>query len=235
MKLLTMVLMLTVACSGNDPQTGDDDDDGGGTAGGDTCAEVFDCIVDCGNGEACANTCFDAGSSDAQDLILALEDCIAEFECTDNACVDEHCNRRVDACFADSGTDDQMGTPLPAELVGSWSSQSFSGTAGSLITYAFTADGQVQKVAVLQFGPEPCQSTFAIEYKGVVRLVGDAMSIDPRSGTSVILDCNGQPTREKMPYDDDEHLRVAIVTDEDGDVLQLTNLDTNTTLSFHRD
>jgi hypothetical protein len=206
---------------------------GGGGETGTTCAEIVDCFDACTT-DACAQDCIDAGSPAAQDLMNDVLACVAQYSCTDSACVEAHCLSQVDACYADSGTGGggggggPTGDPLPASIVGTWGSAEGNAT----IVYSFTADGRVSYSAGLYTGYGTCNSKSVWVYDGVVGLSGDTITLQPTSGTYSSYGCSGELISSD-PYTDVERDRFATGVDAEGAVLQLTDLDTGNVTTYH--
>src|SRR5689334_16099050 len=162
---------------------------GGGGGGGARCPASRDCF-DGSNMPAIATTCIAAGTAGEGDLINDVLACVAQFDCSDTACIEAHCTPQVNACYADSGGGGTggggggggggpTGDPLPPSVVGTW------GTAEgqAMIVYSFTADGHVSYSAGLQTGYGSCNSKSVWVYDGVVHVTGTStITLEPTSG-----------------------------------------------------
>jgi hypothetical protein len=195
--------------------------------GGDTCAEVAGCFDTCGdNDNACFDACFADGSSDAQQLINDITTCISS--CQDDACVQRECGDLLEQCFDDTGGG---GAVLPANLVGEWEHSE----AQSNITYAFAANGTVHKIGGLATGSGSCDSSFVIEYDGIVSLSEDIMSIQVTDGSFTSFGCDGTTVTNSGTHDDPESFRFIVGIEEDGsDFLDLENVETGSIITYHR-
>lgn len=203
---------------------------GGNNTGGDSCAEIVECMDACET-DACANACFDSGSSDAQQQIIEISDCFTS--CSDNTCT--RCNGLLDQCFADTGGDGPQGSMLPPSIVGDWSEQSFSGNNGSLITFTFTADGRVNQLSTLQFNDigGGC-NVFQTEYDGVVQLSGNLMNITVIDGSFTEHECGSTETTNSGPHEEPESYRVTTGVDAEGDFLELEDVSNGIAVTYHR-
>ena len=83
--------------------------DCGGSGGGDTCADIYQCLVECGQDQACSQSCFDGGSAEGQQQINALLQCFQDF-CADattdaefQECAEGNCGNEINACFSGGG------------------------------------------------------------------------------------------------------------------------------------
>jgi hypothetical protein len=152
--LLASLLLLT-ACSSSSTSNNASDGgaaggDGGGTAGAVgagalTCGAIFDCISKCAADDStCVNTCFAAGTPDAQTAVNNVATCYQNHSCADSTCLQTNCTTEMQACVATAAGG--AGQPLtgaaptgniPQELVGEW--------IGSETLYDFKADGTVAR------------------------------------------------------------------------------------------
>jgi hypothetical protein len=111
------------------------------------------------------------------------------------------------------------GSPLPPELVGQWASTS----GGAVIFYEFSADGQVLYAGVLEVTAGNCTTRSDITYTGMLQ---------PLEGTNKFSFCGGTPTESAFTQSETDTFQVG--TDAQGPVLQLTDVSTGITLTFHR-
>jgi hypothetical protein len=234
--LISIAMSLFAACTSTDGGGDGGGGNGGGGGGGGasegtTCAQVLDCIDTCST-DACANNCVADGSNEAQDQINDLAACIEQSTCTDPTCISQQCSAELTACGGDlgGGGGGQQGTPLPAQLVGTWDHTA----AGVSITFQLTADGRVSKVAGLFTGSGSCSSSFVFQYDGIVELDGDRLSFLPTTGSFTSYGCDGTTPTNSGPRTDPEHFRFALGSDATGPLLQLQTIDTGNIVEYRR-
>ena len=230
--LISIAMSLFAACSSADGggSSGGGGGSGGGADEGTTCSQILACIGAC-TIAACADTCVADGSNEAQDQINDLVGCIEQNACTDSACLAQHCNAQLATCNGDSGGGGgQQGTPLPAQLVGTWDHTA----AGVSITFQLTADGRVSKVAGLATGSGSCDSSFVFQYDGIVQLSGDKLSFLPTTGSFTSYGCDGTTPSNSGPRTDPEHFRFVLGSDAAGPLLQLQTIETGNVVEYRR-
>ena len=86
---------------GGETDTGGGTDAGGGTdtSGGHTCGILLDCLGWCAeDDEDCATSCLASADEEAIGLLDAFINCIVEFGCEDDACVQDYCEWELSSC-----------------------------------------------------------------------------------------------------------------------------------------
>lgn len=165
------------------------------TTGPWTCAEVYACIAACPT-DACANTCFEQGTAEAQGAYLTLTECL-DTRCPDltgapfRACVDEQCGDARDACLPPSppqDCDDDADACAPAD-------------AAEVVE----ADDQPDVVAAPET-TEALDGTGGIDEVDAVDGVDAAAPLDVDDGPDVIADPDA--TSDAVADPDDTPLRV---------------------------
>jgi hypothetical protein len=207
--LASAALLGTAACtvvSGN-TSNGSTADSGvtmttGGGSGSAPCGQTLSCIASCpDNDDPCANSCYEQASPKGQELVNALVTCIDSKACADSACVKSGCSAELSACQADvaverdSGVAPTPGSPLPASLVGSWSS--VSSQYGQI--YTFYAGGTYDAI----FAYEPSgrcliQSKFVTYVEGAASADATTLTLSPANGHSDTTSCGGDVTRKPL-------------------------------------
>ena len=71
--------------------------------GGLSCAEGFDCVMNCET-EACATNCdTQVTEQAAKNALHALFQCIVDSQCEDTACIEQRCGDELNACYGGGG------------------------------------------------------------------------------------------------------------------------------------
>ena len=132
------------AAGGNDnTDTGSDNTDTGNPL---NCAEIYQCMVDCGADQTCQQNCFDKGSSDGQTQVYALIQCLntcSESSTTDEEfqnCATEQCANEIDNCEGFGG-----GAPADENYHSPYGSLSLN---FSIDQIANASDGQTSQVGI---------------------------------------------------------------------------------------
>ncbi|MFN0251887.1 MAG: hypothetical protein ACKV2T_33735 [Kofleriaceae bacterium] len=242
--LVAVMMASVVACGGTEGNDGNgrpSGSNGGGGTGTDTCPEIVDCVGDCST-DSCVSTCIGHGTTDAQLQFVSLAGCIEQERCESWDCIEDKCGAFVDACFEDapgsgsgggggSGGGPQ-GTPLPSEIVGTWSSSDYR----TLINYQFGPDGTVVASSALATGFNGCNSSWTTQWVGVAQWGANSMlSIQSTSGSQTTYDCSGTNVQSMGSYSITQQYAVAVGSDAEGDLLQLTNVSTGNAVTYRRE
>ncbi|MFH1532629.1 MAG: trypsin-like serine protease [Pseudomonadota bacterium] len=75
-----------------------------------SCADVYDCMVDCGDDDTCNYDCYEAGTAGAQGLLDVMFDCMSDHcgglpDDQYSACVFEQCDGEIYGCMPPSNCD----------------------------------------------------------------------------------------------------------------------------------
>jgi len=202
-------------CTANTTQPLAGTDGGGGDGGGSdaapqasgtsSCAETLTCIVNCpANDDVCANACYDRASQTGQGKLMALVDCINTNKCADATCTKTSCGTELNACLqdappqtVDSGIPPTTGSPLPADIVGTWSHISVDWGQ----TYTLGAAGTYSLVSLYDnAGTCIAIKKLSTTIDGAATVQGDKLTLTPTSGTQLTVDClNKSTTKPASP------------------------------------
>jgi hypothetical protein len=231
---LLLSLHLAIACTVTQGQPSPAGSDAGApdgmvatNAGTTSCSEAVTCISNCADGDdACSNACYDRASPGGQSLLTALVSCINDNTCADSACVNQKCPSELSGCLddvapvVDSGIPPTTAAPLPAALVGRWSSVNLS-TGES---FDFNADGTYSSLLIYEpSGRCVATSRLAAYIEGVASTNGQSLSITPTKGRVETTDCSDTTTTKPSSPPNR-----AFTWSVDGNLLTLTENGTST-------
>jgi len=208
LSFLVLSIVIVLGCSdgsGASPQDGGGPDGGGTPSGTASCGQTVTCIAACpANDNACADGCYAVASPNGQQLLLALANCITQYNCQDATCTQTNCSSELTACTQDAplpaATDaaTATGTPLPASLVGTWNwVTSYGGNS-----YIFRADGSWSGVLLYQSGSNCVTiSELKTSVDGVAQLSGSSLTLARTGGTVTTTDCSSSVTTKPATLD----------------------------------
>jgi hypothetical protein len=198
--LLSLALACTITTQGQPGGSGAGTPDGSVTVTGanTSCAEAVTCIANCpDNDEPCSNACYDRASPTGQTLLNTLVTCISDSMCADGACVKQKCPSQLSACIDDvappatSTVPPTTAAPLPAALVGTWSS--VDSTSGE--SYTFKADGTYESLIIYEPSGRCVITAKLVAFvDGVASTNGQTLSLTPIKGRVDTTDCSDTTT-----------------------------------------
>jgi hypothetical protein len=104
-----------------------------------------------------------------------------------------------------------------------------------LISDQFGPDGTVVASSALATGFNGCSSSWHTNWVGVAQWGANSMlSLQSTSGSQTTFDCSGTTIESQGLYSTAEQYAVAVGTDAQGDLLQLTNVSTGNTVTYRR-
>ena len=171
-------------------------DGGGAKAGGLSCLQILQCIVECAETDAaCPDACVERGTPEAQTNVTAFAGCIEAEKCTEASCVQEKCAKSLCACTASSAPRSGGGQPLPAavpggsvpaELVGVWSVTQWGATE----ELTFNSDGTGQWRSASRSGSRGCTSITNITRTGNVVIADALITFYASRVRATVQDCS---------------------------------------------
>jgi hypothetical protein len=78
-----------------------------------TCGQFAACFEDCAGDGGCEGSCFVESTQLAQGQSQALQQCIEDNQCADEACIAENCSDQLQSCIG--GMSDELPCPIVAE------------------------------------------------------------------------------------------------------------------------
>lgn len=183
---------------------------GGGSGGTSTaapptlsCLQVLQCIVDCPDPDGpCPDECNARGSSDTQDMVIALATCIETNQCSDATCVQDACSAELSTCI-DGSAPANTGTPLqgsgppgsvPGDLVGTWS----GARDGDTGTLTLNADGTGSWQIARTSQNYACLSVKGLIKSGTIVVEPTIMTLYATSVVSYEQTCMPPPSETPM-------------------------------------
>ncbi len=179
--------------TGGTGNTGNTGGTGGGTgANAGTCMDIMQCFATCADTDtACPDACYAAGSTDGQNQMLALLNCMDQWQCADVSCIETQCPTQLVTCLDSSTTGGGTTNPggsvppgsIPAELVGYWVRPS----SDEVYDYTFNADGSASHNNFKNSELGSCSMTVHSEWTtGSVVAQGDVLTVALADGTTSV-------------------------------------------------